>query len=128
MLLLHSVHFKLVPLFSSTRSYCLSYCSSRFGCWSPLLTPFQVREARVSRYFYFMRLMFCKIWEKFGENISFWYISELGVQIFMKLWYLRLFLIFWMRRAVAERVNLVAGRLCIFLICAVLVKLTFPTH
>jgi len=29
------------------------------------------------------------------ENISFWYISELGVQIFMKLWYLTLFLIFW---------------------------------
>jgi len=34
------------------------------------------------------------------ENVSFWYISELGVQIFMKLWYLTLFLLFWMRRAV----------------------------
>jgi len=58
----------------------------------------------------------------------FWYISELGVQIFMKLWYLTLFLVFWMRHAIAGRVDLVAGQLCIFLICAVLVKLTFPTH
>jgi len=33
-----------------------------------------------------------------------------------------------MRRAVVGWVDLVAGRLCIFLICAVLVKLTFLTH
>jgi len=61
-------------------------------------------------------------------NVIFWYIYVLGVQIFMKLWYLTLFLVFWMRRAVARRVDLVVGRVCIFLICAVLVKLTFPTH
>jgi len=62
------------------------------------------------------------------RNVSFWYISELGVQIFMKLWYLTLFLIFWMRRTVAGQVTLVVGWLCFFLICAVLVKLIFPTH
>jgi len=33
--------------------------------------------------------------KRLGENASFWYISELGVQIFMKLWYLTLFLVFW---------------------------------
>jgi len=33
-----------------------------------------------------------------------------------------------MRRIVAGRVPWLAGRLCIFLICAVLVKLTFLTH
>jgi len=33
--------------------------------------------------------------KRLGENVSFWYISELGVQIFMKLWYLTLFLVFW---------------------------------
>jgi len=32
------------------------------------------------------------------------------------------------RRTVAGRVPWLVGRLCIFLICAVLVKLTFPTH
>ena len=91
---------KNTPVFySSPRSYCLSYCSSRFRCRSPLLTPLQVREARVSHYFYFMRLMFCEIWEKFRENVSFWYIYELGVQIFMKLWYLTLFLVFWSSRS-----------------------------
>jgi len=50
-----------------------------------------------------MRLMFCEIWEKIVENVSFWYISELGIQIFMKLWYLTLILLFWMRRAVVGR-------------------------
>jgi len=30
---------------------------------------------------------------KIGENFSFWYISELGVQMFMKLRYLTLFLV-----------------------------------
>jgi len=33
--------------------------------------------------------------KRLGENVSFWYISELGVHIFMKLWYLTLFLVFW---------------------------------
>jgi len=81
-----------------------------------------------------MRLMFCEICEKIGENISFCYISELGVQIFMKLWYLTLFLVFWcVAQSLGEWLgrwasDLVVGRLCIFLICAVLVKLTFPTH
>jgi len=72
--------------------------------------------------------MFCEIGEEIGENVSFWYISELGVQMFMKLWYLTLFLVFWMRRTIARWVPLVVGRLCVFLICAVLVKLTFLSH
>jgi len=36
--------------------------------------------------------MFCEIWGKIRENISFLYIYELGVQIFMELWYLTLLL------------------------------------
>jgi len=110
----------IVFIFNSLN--CLRNCGvPLFVSKIPLSSSFQVIEARVSRHFYFMRLMFCEIWETFGENVSFWYISELGVQISMKLWYLTLFLVFRMRRAVA-------GRLCIFLICVVLVKLTFPTH
>jgi len=33
-----------------------------------------------------------------------------------------------MRRTVTGRVPWVTGRLCVFLICTVLVKLIFPTH
>jgi len=45
---------------------------------------------------------------------------ELGVQIFLKLWYLTLFIVFWcVAQSLGEYV---------FLICVVLVKLTFPTH
>jgi len=40
-------------------------------------------------------------WGKIGENVNFWCISKLGVQIFMKLWYLTLFFVFWKRRVVA---------------------------
>jgi len=48
-----------------------------------------------------------------GENVSFWYISKLGVQIFMKLWYLTLFLVLW---CVAQSLGECPGSLgdCVF--------------
>ena len=71
---------------------CLRNCGAPlFVSKISLSSSFQVKEARVSHYFYFMRLMFCEIWEKFGENVIFLYISELGVQIFMKRWFWRYF-------------------------------------
>jgi len=33
--------------------------------------------------------------KRLGKTLVFLYISELGVQIFMKLWYLTLFLVLW---------------------------------
>jgi len=53
-------------------------------------------------------------------NVSFWYISELGVQMFMKLWYLTLFLV---AGCVAQSLGECLWSLgdCVFLICAVLV-------
>jgi len=66
-----------------------------------------------------MRLMFCKIWEKIGKNVSFWCISKLGVQMFMKLWYLMLFFVFRKRQVVA-------GRLCFFFYMRSFSKIDFP--
>jgi len=62
--------------------------------------------------------------KRLGENVSFWYSSELGVQIFMKVWYLTLFLLYASHSRWASALGRWAT-MCFSYMCS-LSKIDFP--